>query len=263
MITPLSTGYVTQGFRPASNPAHGAVDIGWWRVGVVDPPIYAWDAGTVLQSAYSTVGGNYVVLKHDRKEHYYLTRYFHLKNRMVKVGDRVHRWQTIGIGGSTGTSSTGPHLHFEILALPKDFVFINMTSAIREKYSLNPLLYSFLTQAQEITGGFKYMTIDTNKVTLAIPTVSSLNLRSAPVEGTSANVVGKVPAEGLVFKGVTNANGRDWALVDWNGLTCYCAFEFIKLKYHYELVEVPVVKPFDKVFEDAEITVTVQTKPLK
>lgn len=263
MITPLTKGYLTQGFKPINNPSHGAVDIGWRSAGVVDPPIYAWDAGVVIQSGYSTGGGNYVVIRHDRKEHYYITRYFHLKSRMAKVGDLVHRWQTIGIGGSTGTNSTGPHLHFEILVFPKDFVFINMTPAIRDRYSVNPLVYSFLTQAQEITGGFKYMTIDTNKVTLAIPTVSVLNLRSTPVEGTKENIIGRVPAEGLVFKGVMNANGRDWALVDWNGLTCYCAFAFVKLQYYYELVEVPVIKPLNKTFTDEDVMVTVQTKPLK
>ena len=40
------------------------------------------------------------------------TRYFHLKDQLVKVGDRVEAGQNIAQVGSTGRS-TGPHLHIE------------------------------------------------------------------------------------------------------------------------------------------------------
>jgi len=41
--------------------------------------------------------------------------YCHLKSVTVKVGQRVTQGDLVGISGNTG-NSTGPHLHFQILA---------------------------------------------------------------------------------------------------------------------------------------------------
>lgn len=55
--------------------------------------------------------GRYVILKHrDGRKSYYL----HLSKLRVKVGDRVERGDTIALSGNTGTTTTGPHLHFSI-----------------------------------------------------------------------------------------------------------------------------------------------------
>lgn len=74
-------------------------------------------AGTVekVVNSYSANNGkgygNYVLIKHNST---YKTRYAHLLNATVKVGDKVSQGQIIGKCDSTG-DSTGSHLHFEII----------------------------------------------------------------------------------------------------------------------------------------------------
>jgi murein DD-endopeptidase MepM/ murein hydrolase activator NlpD len=60
--------------------------------------------------------GNYVILALGRGRYAF---YAHLKSGTVRVeqGDRVHRAQQIGELGNSG-SSTGPHLHFQIMNAP-------------------------------------------------------------------------------------------------------------------------------------------------
>ena len=75
-------------------------------------PVFATADGTVEVASYSGEYGNLVTLSHGFG---LSTRYAHLSAYAVKVGDQVKRGQVIGYVGSTG-HSTGPHLHYEILA---------------------------------------------------------------------------------------------------------------------------------------------------
>ena len=72
--------------------------------------IYAAKSGTVIVSQYSSSYGNYVVISHANGES---TLYAHMSKRLVSEGDKVTQGQTIGLVGTTG-SSTGNHLHFEV-----------------------------------------------------------------------------------------------------------------------------------------------------
>lgn len=51
--------------------------------------------------------------------HYAKTRYWHLKQLFVDVGDTIKKGQPLGISDNTGYSS-GNHLHFELQPMDKD-----------------------------------------------------------------------------------------------------------------------------------------------
>lgn len=72
----------------------------------------------------------HLVASYGGKDIYAYTLYGHMKEVWVKEGQALKRGQAIGIMGSTG-SSTGPHLHFEILFDPLDF--ITLTAVMEEE----------------------------------------------------------------------------------------------------------------------------------
>jgi murein DD-endopeptidase MepM/ murein hydrolase activator NlpD len=74
-------------------------------------PVYSAGDGHVIKAGYSRANGNYVFIRHGEQ---YITRYLHLRKRMVNRGQRVSQSQVIGTVGSTG-AATGPHLHYEFL----------------------------------------------------------------------------------------------------------------------------------------------------
>jgi murein DD-endopeptidase MepM/ murein hydrolase activator NlpD len=80
--------------------------------GSVGTPIFASDAGRIVEAQYGWSGGygNTILIDHGNG---YTTRYAHMSSLEV-VGGYVSRGQVIGYMGSTGRS-TGSHLHFEIL----------------------------------------------------------------------------------------------------------------------------------------------------
>ena len=80
-------------------------------------PIYAAGDGVIEKAYRSRTYGNYIRIKHTGK---YASAYAHLHRfaRGMRKGKRVKQGQVIGYVGSTGRS-TGPHLHYEILAYGK------------------------------------------------------------------------------------------------------------------------------------------------
>lgn len=75
-------------------------------------PILAAAGGVVVVQEYHPAYGNMVEIDHGNN---LITRYAHASATFVKKGDLVKRGQKIAAVGSTGRS-TGPHLHFEVLA---------------------------------------------------------------------------------------------------------------------------------------------------
>ncbi len=77
-------------------------------------PVIAVADGEVIQTFYSNTGGKIVKIKHiDSEGNTWHSRYLHLNQIEVTVGDNVNQGDVIGAIGNTGRS-TGPHLHFEL-----------------------------------------------------------------------------------------------------------------------------------------------------
>ncbi len=88
-------------------------------------PILATADGVVTFSGKKGLLGNAIVIDHG---HGMVTRYGHNYKLLKKRGDKVKRWETIALMGSTGRS-TGPHVHYE--------VHLNGIPVNPEKYMLN------------------------------------------------------------------------------------------------------------------------------
>jgi len=114
--TPINGAHITSGFGMRMHPLlgyskfHKGIDFG----AVMGTPIYAAGDGIVEEAGRKGGYGNYVRLRHTSN---YATAYAHASRiaKGVKVGAKVKQGQVIAYVGSTG-SSTGPHLHYEILA---------------------------------------------------------------------------------------------------------------------------------------------------
>lgn len=100
------------GFGPRTDPITGGtrVHAGQDYGAPTGTPVYASRPGTVAYSGARGGYGHLVTLDHGGG---WTSRYAHLSERRVSVGDTVRAGQVIGLVGSTGRS-TGPHLHFEI-----------------------------------------------------------------------------------------------------------------------------------------------------
>jgi len=77
--------------------------------------VYATAAGRVekAENVYTPWAGygKHIVIDHGNG---YKTLYGHLSKVYIKVGQKVDRWNLIGLVGETGRA-TGPHLHYEVL----------------------------------------------------------------------------------------------------------------------------------------------------
>jgi murein DD-endopeptidase MepM/ murein hydrolase activator NlpD len=73
-------------------------------------PLLATADGVVTYSGKKGLYGNFIVIDHG---HGMTTRYGHCFKLLKKRGDKVKRWDTIALMGSSGRS-TGPHVHYEV-----------------------------------------------------------------------------------------------------------------------------------------------------
>lgn len=109
-LTRIASGF---GYRPHPiykvMKMHAGIDF----TAPIGTPIYATGNGIVMKQPYGPGSGygNYVVIDHG---YGYSTLYGHMSQIDVRPGQRVKRGEIIGLVGNTGTS-TGPHLHYEVI----------------------------------------------------------------------------------------------------------------------------------------------------
>ncbi len=104
LLMPVS-GFISRGVDYAIE--HYGIDI----AAPVGEPIVAPAPGEVIFADWTLTGGNTLIIAHPGN---FLTVYKHCERILVGVGTRVSRGEAIALVGSTGTTSTGPHLHFEL-----------------------------------------------------------------------------------------------------------------------------------------------------
>ena len=92
--------------KGAGNRMHEGTDM----AGSYGTPIYATADGVVTHAGWDNGYGRLVKIKHDFGIE---TRYAHLSQLRVEVGQRVSRGDRIGDMGNSGRS-TGTHLHYEV-----------------------------------------------------------------------------------------------------------------------------------------------------
>ena len=106
-------GHVSSRFGPRISPFtgkrafHSGVDISAPRGKTVRAPA----KGKVVAAAYDSKIGNFIRINH---RHGVETIYGHLSKILVRDGQQVKRGDVLGLIGSTGRYSTGPHLHYQI-----------------------------------------------------------------------------------------------------------------------------------------------------
>ena len=114
--TPINGARITSNFGMREHPIsgytkmHRGVDFG----APIGTPIYAAGDGKVATASVKSGYGNYLKIQHSGK---YSSAYAHLSRFAsgVSPGKKVKQGQIVAYVGMTG-STTGPHLHYEILA---------------------------------------------------------------------------------------------------------------------------------------------------
>lgn len=104
------------------DPKHEGLD---FKVGV-GSDVFAVADGKVVSSknALPDPAGEMITVQHEGG---IISRYMHLSQRLVKVGDLVRAGQLIAKSGATGIKSSAAHLHFDFKIRPADIN--NYTSA--------------------------------------------------------------------------------------------------------------------------------------
>ena len=108
LLKPVQNAMVSSPFGWRWGRPHQGIDL----AAPLGTPIVAAEDGKVVFSGWQAGYGNFIVVDHG---HGYQTHYAHCSKLIAQVGQRVTQGQVIAKVGNTG-HSTGPHLHFEVVA---------------------------------------------------------------------------------------------------------------------------------------------------
>jgi murein DD-endopeptidase MepM/ murein hydrolase activator NlpD len=105
-------GWITSRFGYRTSPFSGktALHAGLDIAAAPGSPVYAPADGVVAFASYDESYGKLISVDHGFGVS---TRFGHLSQIYVQVGQRINKWDVIGAVGNTGRS-TGPHLHYEV-----------------------------------------------------------------------------------------------------------------------------------------------------
>jgi len=104
---PVAGGTVSSPFGIRHGVMHDGVDI----AAPVGTPVHSADWGSVIYSGQLHGYGNVVIVQHRDG---YATVYAHNQQNLVRVGDQVNVGQKIATIGTTGRTTGGANLHFEV-----------------------------------------------------------------------------------------------------------------------------------------------------
>ncbi len=108
LLKPVQNALITSPFGLRWGRPHQGIDM----AAPIGTPILSAESGKVVYSGWKQGYGNFVAVDHG---HGYETHYAHCSKLMVHIGQQVGKGQLIAKVGNTG-HSTGPHLHFEVMA---------------------------------------------------------------------------------------------------------------------------------------------------
>lgn len=105
-------GWITSRFGYRISPFSGksALHAGLDIAAAPGSPVYAPADGVVVFASYDESYGKLISIDYG---YGVTTRFAHLSQIYVQVGQRVNKWDVVGAVGNTGRS-TGPHLHYEV-----------------------------------------------------------------------------------------------------------------------------------------------------
>lgn len=107
----MNNGHPEDNFRTSARPSHNGMDMGYGIANITGTPIRAAGDGVVTFAAFDGSYGNRVIIEHANG---YRTTYNHMDAASpLSVGDHVTAGTVVGGIGTTGSGSTGNHLHFE------------------------------------------------------------------------------------------------------------------------------------------------------
>ena len=211
-MLPCDNGYGSNTYSSS----HKAIDIGWLKKYSTNgkDPLKAFRDGTVIQSGkiQERINGKLyypivVVLQHDIGNNRLFTRYWHLDQTKVKVGQKVTFGQIIGIRGNTGYAN-GVHLHFELKICPKNTTYAQASNPWT-RYNVIPVNYTFIQPNQHFTN-YAY---SLNKIPQIKILATQLRKRNGP--SLSNSILGFCKPNDIyyVYDIITN-DGYLWARID-------------------------------------------------